>query len=223
MKILIFGFEETSKMLARYIEKESESEFAGFFMEDEHTNADSDSDPKVLPYETALDKLTSGRHYKALVPISGGPLSFGRKRVFNRLKSNKVSFANFLSPHAYIDPKSIGENNVVLENNVFQNGVVIGDNNLFWSGNHIGHSSSIGSHNYFTSHVVVSGRVSIEDNCFFGVNSTVTDGISIGSNSFVTAGSLVARTLETGSYVKPQPSEVHSMSTLERFGIEIED
>ena len=78
-------------------------------------------------------------------------------------KKRGYRFANFVSQKSNIfNDNNIGENCMILENNVIQPFVKIGNNVTIWSGNHIGHHSVIEDNTFISSHVVISGRVKIK-------------------------------------------------------------
>src|SRR5258705_7458732 len=99
------------------------------------------------------------------------PLGF---QQMNRLRASKyldakakgyrfVSYVN--SRHYSLEGLTVGENCLILDNQIFNLDVSIGDNVTLWSGNHIGDRTVIGSHVWISSHVTLSGDVRVGDYC----------------------------------------------------------
>jgi len=117
-----------------------------------------------------------------------------REAKYLDAKKRGYGFISYISSKATICPENeIGENCLILENNVIQSFVKIKDNCVLWSGNHIGHHSVIHAHNYLASHVVVSGGVTINSYCYLGVNATIRDHIEIAQACIIGAGALIMR------------------------------
>ena len=117
-----------------------------------------------------------------------------RQKLYEDVKALDYQLPNYISSRcSFLTQETIGDNNLILEDNTIQPFVKLGSNNVLWSGNHIGHDSVITDHCFITSHVVISGFTVIGQNSFLGVNCTLRDGIKIGAESLIAAGAVVMK------------------------------
>tara|TARA_Y100000389_G_C17432152_1_gene503332 strand:+ start:126 stop:782 length:657 start_codon:yes stop_codon:yes gene_type:complete len=206
-KIIIVGTSLYSEIMSHYITNyKNEYEIIGYSESVEILDKNEFLGKKV--YELEKLNLTFDKE-KILILNSIGYKSHNklREKRFLQLKKVGFKFMNFLSKDATILTNKIGENCIILENNVIQPFVEIKDNVFIWSGNHIGHHSVIGENCFISSHSVISGNCKIGKNTFLGVNSTITDGVKIGNFCTIGANSLVNKNLDDHSVVKSEPSK----------------
>ena len=138
-----------------------------------------------------------------------------REQLYNKTKDKGYFLPNYISTKcSFLTEESIGDNNLILEDNTIQPFVKIGNNNVLWSGNHIGHDVEIKNNVFISSHVVISGFTTIENNCFLGVNSTFRDNIIIEAYSLIGAGACIMKSTERESiYLAPKPFKLDKKST----------
>ncbi|MCS7092731.1 MAG: acetyltransferase [Patescibacteria group bacterium] len=193
-KVVIIGTGETADIAYEYFTHDSDFEVIAFAV-------DADFIPEGgkhlgLPvFDLAhLDSQIDKSEIFVFVAISYNQLNRVRKKIFLRLKNTGFKFANYISSKAFVwHNVKIGENVMVLENNVIQYNVQIGNNVIIWSGNHIGHQTIIESHVYIASHAVISGFCHIGESCFIGVNATFNDKITVEKDCIIGSGAVVTK------------------------------
>lgn len=206
--LIIFGSGQIAETLADAINYEQSHNIIAFVVEDEYLKSDTFKS-KPLFSINKLDEINKKQDFKIIIAVGYQGNNYKRKRIYEMFKNKGYLFDNFISKDARLTNVSLGENNIIFENNNIQSNVCIENNNIFWSGNHIGHHTKIGSNCFISSHVVISGSVKISDNCFFGVNSTIRDNIYIGKECIIGAGSIILKNLKDKSVIKA-PSSVLS-------------
>ena len=103
-------------------------------------------------------------------------------------------------------PVIIGENCIILENNVIRPHVKIGNDVIIENNNVISHHCIIKDHCYITSQTIIAGHVTIESNCFLGINCTIRNRIKIAKESLIGAGAVILK--------NTKEKEVYSVNTV---------
>ncbi len=203
--LFIFGNGDIAEIAHYYFTNHSEFKPRGFIVDSEFYDKENFCGLDVFSTEDFL-KLKNDES-KIFVALGYSKLNKIRENKYLFFKKRGYKFANFVSQKANIlNDNNIGENCMILENNVIQPFVKIGNNVTIWSGNHIGHHSVIEDNTFISSHVVISGRVKIKNNTFIGVNSTFRDNIVVGDHSIIGAGSLILKNTESYSVFKNSAS-----------------
>lgn len=205
-ELYIFGNGIMAEIAHYYFENHTDYQVKAFIVDDEFFNDKLFCEKKVLSISEFL-KLNKDK-LKIFIALGYRNLNQIREDKFQFFKQKGYRFASYISKKAsiFIDQKNIGENCMILENNVVQPFVTIGNNVFIWSGNHIGHHSKIEDNVYISSQVVISGNVLIGKNSFIGVNSTFRDNIKIGEYSIFGAGTLILKNTESHSIYKENQS-----------------
>jgi sugar O-acyltransferase (sialic acid O-acetyltransferase NeuD family) len=124
-----------------------------------------------------------------IIPIAEPVL---RERVFNKLKSKKVKFINYVHDSVNMGGKIImGESNIICPNSILSTDIIIGDCNIFNLNVTIGHDVKIESFNTINSHCDLNGGCSIKNFNFLGSRVTLLPKSKIGNNNKIAAGSVV--------------------------------
>lgn len=199
--LIIFGTGDIAELAHYYFTNDSSYNVTAFTADKDFISDSFFCSLPVIGFEDVVNTY-SPDNYDIFIALSYSKLNALRKKKYLACKAKGYKFASYISSHATVLSRNIGENCFILEDNTIQPYVHIGDNVTLWSGNHIGHHSSIGSHVFISSHVVISGGVSIGQECFLGVNSTIRDHLSIGQKSIIGAGALVLKDLKDNSLVK---------------------
>lgn len=206
--LVIFGSSEYARLARFYFEEDAGRRVVAFTVDDDYVDRSMVDDLPLLAFSETLEKFppeVTDMH----VCIGYRDMNKLREAKFSQAKAAGYHLASYICSKATIWPDlTVGENCLILENQVIQPFVKIGSNVILWSGNHIGHGTSIGNHTYLASHVVLSGHCHIGERCFFGVNSTVRDFSEIGDDCMIGMHASVVRNLEPGSVVLPASSEV---------------
>jgi sugar O-acyltransferase (sialic acid O-acetyltransferase NeuD family) len=154
------------------------------------------------------------------IAIGESHLNRDRTNFYIQAKQKGYKLASYISSYAYIDPNSeIGDNCLILENNVVQAFVKIENNVTLWSGNHIGHGSIIHDNCFLTSHIVISGFCEVGENCYIGVNASIANNVKIGSDCLIGLGSIISKSIESNSVYKTQYAKRQSLTAKQFYDI----
>ncbi len=201
-KLIIIGNTSNAKLAQYYFEKDSEYDVVAFSVNEEFITDKEFMGLPVVAFER-LETDFPADQFDVFVAVGYNKMNKIREKLYNELKEKGYCLPNYISSKcSFLTEESIGDNNLILEDNTIQPFVKIGSNNVFWSGNHIGHDGVIKDHCFITSHVVVSGFVTIESNCFIGVNATIRDAVTIARETLIAAGAIIMKdTEEKGVYL----------------------
>lgn len=206
--IVIFGTGPIAEVADFYFAQDAGRSVAAFTVDADYLDASTFCGRPVIAFEDVATRY-SPSDYDFFVALSYGKMNRVRQEKCAAVQALGYRLASYVSSRATTWPGlQIGENCLILENNVIQPFVRIGNNVTLWSGNHIGHHASIADHCFVTSHVVISGGVSVGRNCFIGVNSTIRDHVSVGERCLIGAGCLIVQDTE--------PDGVYTMPAAER-------
>lgn len=126
-----------------------------------------------------------------------------RKKIFDELKSQGVSFCNVVDSSADIRVQvTMGEGNVVLGSAYLGACTEIGDNNFISSNVCLEHGNKLGSHCAFGPAVATSGNVTIGDKVRFGTGIFIEPEVSIGDDVVIASGSVLRSDVSEGAIVK---------------------
>lgn len=207
-KLIIVGNTANAKLAHYYFTKDSEYKVVAFSVNKEYISDAELMGVPVVAFET-ITKSHPPEEYDAFVAVGYTDMNKIREQLYQECKNSGYYLPNYISSRcSFLTEESIGDNNLILEDNTIQPFVIIGSNNVFWSGNHIGHDGNIGDHNFITSHVVVSGFVTIKNNCFLGVNATLRDAITIADSSLIAAGAIIMKDTKEKEVYLPARSTV---------------
>ena len=208
-KIILFGTGQLAQLLYDYIEDDGQFEIVAFTADNPDVSILHDL--PVIDF-TDIETKFSPSEYKMLIVIGYSERNQKRKRVFERVKNKGYSMVNYIHSTSIV-PKSteIGENCIILENNVFQPHVSIGDDFGMLTSNVISHHVKIEPHCFVTEHVCVGGRVTVGSGSTLGLNSTIKQRVKIASKTFVGANVFVkSDTAENSVYEAPEPKIIFS-------------
>jgi sugar O-acyltransferase (sialic acid O-acetyltransferase NeuD family) len=185
-----------------YLTHDSAHEVAGFTVDGQFMRENRHLGLPVVPFETVATQFPADR-FKMLLPLSYRGVNRLRAEKYAAAKAKGFELISYVSSRALVWPGlKVGDNCMILENNVIQPFAEIGDDVILWSGTHIGHHTSIRDHCFVAPQVAISGSVTVQPKCFLGVNVTVRDGITIATECVIGAGALILKdTHERGVYV----------------------
>lgn len=206
-KLIIIGTGETADIAYEYFTHDSDYDVIAFSVNEKYIKTGNHHGFMIVPFES-LEKVFNPEECKVYVAISYTQLNRSRKMMYEQVKSKGFSCANYISSKAFVwHNVEIGENCMIMENNVIQHKVKIGNNVILWSGNHIGHQTIIKDHIYISSHVVISGFCEIGESCFLGVNSSFNDNIKVQEDVIIGNGTIVTKNLDKGKVYVGNPAK----------------
>lgn len=213
-RLVIIGNTNNAKLAHHYFTEDSDYDVVAFAADKAYITEPVFCGLPVVAFEV-LEEVYPITEFDVFVAVGYSKMNSLREKLYKTAKEKGYFLPNYISSNcSYLTKEEIGDNNLILEENVIQPFVKIGSNNVFWSGNHIGHDVQIQNHNFIASHVVVSGFVKIMNNCFLGVNSTLRDEIIIADKTLVGAGAVVMKsTKEKSVWLAPSAVKLNKPST----------
>lgn len=197
-RVVIFGCGQLAEVASFYLTSDTDSSIEAFVVDAEYMNASEFCARPLVSLEYFYANF-SPSEYKLFMPIGYKKMNSIREKKYLEAKSHGFDFYSYISSKSICYANKIGENTLILENNVIQPFVKIGNNCMIWSGNHVGHHSVIADHCFISSHVVISGSTSIGKNTFLGVNATIGDNVTIGERNLIGAASIISCDTEPDS------------------------
>ena len=192
-KIIIFGTGEFAQEIFQYIEKFSKLKVVAFTIHKEFIKEKKLYEKPIIPFEE-IENNYSPNEVSMIICIGFSKMNKKRERVFLEVKKKNYKLENFIHPSNYVwDELEIGENCIILENNVIRPHVKIGNNVIIENNNVISHHCIIKDNCYITSQAIVAGHVTIESNCFLGINCTIRNRIKIEKESLIGAGAVILK------------------------------
>ena len=205
-KIIIFGTGEFAQEIFLYLEKFSEFKVVAFTIHKEFIKDKTLFEKPIIPFEE-IENNYSPNEVSMLICIGFSKMNKKREKIFLEVKNKNYKLENFIHPSNYIwNELEIGENCIILENNVIRPHVKIGNNVIIENNNVISHHCIIKDNCYITSQAIIAGHVTIESNCFLGINCTIRNRIKIAKESLIGAGAVILK--------NTKEKEVYSVNTV---------
>lgn len=119
-----------------------------------------------------------------------------RYQMAQRACAIGLSFANAISPLAYISPNArTGEGVVVYPNGAACTGSSIGNHAIMNVGAIVSHDTHVGDYSTLNPGVNLAGNVTVGEGCYLGIGCNVIQGIRIGPWSTIGASAVVTQDL----------------------------
>jgi len=212
-KIFIYGTGSIANVAYYYFKNESNYEVVAFVDKKIFIKKKKKFNLPVFEYEK-IKKYLPNKFYKGFVAIGYKSLNEERKKIYNQLKKNKYKLVSFVSSHSRIASNvKIGDNCLILENQIIQPYSKIGNNVTIWCGNIIGHHCKINDNCFITSNVVIAGNSTIGKSTFIGIKTAIRDGVKIGNECVLFMNSSV------GSNMKNKSTSIGELSKIYDFKV----
>lgn len=211
--VVIFGAERMSQLLRFYLDHDSEHRVAAFTVDGEYIRSKELQGLPLVPFEEVGKRYPPDK-FQMLIAVGYRNLNRLRADKFAEAKSKGYSLISYVSSKSTCwETSRLGENCIVLENNLIQPGASVGDNVVLWSFNHVGRDAVIHDHCYVSSHAAINGEVTIGPSCFIGSNTTFRDGVTVGAECIIGAGAVIMRdTREREVYVS-EPTALYRLDS----------
>lgn len=205
-EIVIFGTGEFAQEIFQYIEKFSKLKVVAFTIHKEFIKEEKLYEKPIIPFEE-IENNYSPNEVSMIICVGFSKMNKKREKIFLEVKNKNYKLENFIHPSNYVwDELEIGENCIILENNVIRPHVKIGNDVIIENNNVISHHCIIKDHCYITSQTIIAGHVTIESNCFLGINCTIRNRIKIEKESLIGAGAVILK--------NTKEKEVYSANTV---------
>ena len=205
-EIIIFGTGEFAQEIFLYLEKFSEFKVVAITIHKEFIKEEKLYEKPIIPFEE-IENNYSPNEVSMIICVGFSKMNKKREKIFLEVKNKNYKLENFIHPSNYVwDELEIGENCIILENNVIRPHVKIGNDVIIENNNVISHHCIIKDHCYITSQTIIAGHVTIESNCFLGINCTIRNRIKIEKESLIGAGAVILK--------NTKEKEVYSANTV---------
>ena len=190
-ELVIFGNGQVAQVACYMFRHDGSHVPAAFTVDRSFITSPELMDLPVVPLDDVVSRFPPGE-YDAFVAVSYAQVNRLRAAKVAAMKSLGYRLPSYISPRATTFPDlAVGENCLILEDNIIQPFSVIGNNVVMWGGSHLGHHSRIGDNCFIAPHVAISGAVEIGEFSFIGINATIRDNIKIGKANVIGAGCVI--------------------------------
>jgi sugar O-acyltransferase (sialic acid O-acetyltransferase NeuD family) len=205
-KIVLFGDGQMAELAHFFLTHDSPHQVIAFTVDGAHIAGTAMRGLPIVPFEE-IQTLYPPDGFSMVISVGYSQINGLRESKYHAAKRLGYELVTYVSSKATTWPgANIGDNCLILENNLLHPFAEIGDNVVVCPGCIIGHHSVIGDNCYLSPRVTVSGNVAVGPNCILGVGSTIGDGIGIARECVIGAGSLIMRDTQPREvYVGPRP------------------
>lgn len=206
---MIFGSGPYASLVHDYLSNGSGIKVAGFTVNREYMSDSKCCGLELLPFEE-IETHFPPSDFEMLVAVGYSQMNRIRAEKCLEAKNKGYRLSSFIHPSNVQWPGMIiGENCIILENNVFQAHSKIGNNVCVWAGSVISHHVELKDNVFVAPGAVIAGNVQVGENCFIGANATIRNGVKIGKNCVIGAGAVILDdTHEEGVYVAPHAQKL---------------
>lgn len=199
-KVVIFGVGNFSKLVFTYL-KNSSHEVVGFTVSNHLLKENTFFNLPVIPFEKIKEEFPP-ENFCLFIAMGHTNNNKNRARIFDECKKLGYELLTYVHPTSIIgEDVKLGENCLILENNVIQPFVTLEDDVIIWSNNVVSHDVLIKEHCFIIHNVVVSGFVTIEPYCILAANSTIRNRVTIAKECIIGMNALIMKnTVEKGVY-----------------------
>ena len=220
--IIIWGNSNFAELIYNYIKTDNRYTVAAFCVDDKYALSQNFCDLPLIKYSQL--KSFPPSKYKFFVAIGYTKINSVRKEVYMRLKELNYEFISYIHPSNIIANNSqVGENCMLLENNVIEPYAIIEDNVFIWGNSFISHNIKIKKHSFVAAGTVIGGYTEIGEESFIGLNTTLKDKINIGKKCLIGAGSIILKNLEDYSVNIPESTKSAKFTSEQyiKYGLDI--
>lgn len=208
--VVILGAGKFARMLSKYVQHDSQNRVVAFAVEEEYLRDSSVDGIEVVPL-SRLPNVYPPDEVELLTGVGYHSVNLLRSRLYRWGKNNHYEFASYIysGTHRVVENEvHIGEDCIVLENNIMQPGASLGPGVILWSGNLISHDVQVAEHTFIASGVMIGGDTKIGRCCFIGMGAVIREGVQVADTTFLGAGVTLLKNTEPGDVFMshhPQP------------------
>lgn len=217
--IIIFGIGELAQIAHFYFTNDSEYKIEAFIVDSVYLSEQEFCGLPVVAFEE-IENLYPPAKFDMFVAVGYTKVNQIRATKCQEAKSKGYKLISYVSSKATTwNDLTIGENCLILENNIIQPFVKIGNNVIIWTGNNIAHHTEINDNCFISCQASIAGRVKVGKNCFIGINATIRDNVSIADHCIIGAGALILHDTNINEVYKGHGSKVanyfsHSIASI---------
>ncbi|OFX68920.1 MAG: hypothetical protein A2X12_05260 [Bacteroidetes bacterium GWE2_29_8] len=207
-KIIIFGMGDFARFVHYYFTEVANETVVGFTVDKDCLKTDSFLGLPVIPFED-INTMFPPDNYKIFIALAYKELNRNREKKYKEAKLKGYKFASFIHPTAIIAKNAkLGDNLLILENNIIQPFVKVGNNVIMWGSDFIGHDSIIEDNCFLSINVIIGGYVKISANSFLGLNSTIKNTVNVGKFNIIGASAVILKDTNDYAVYKSKNTEM---------------
>lgn len=204
-RVVIIGAGGHAREVADIMRMQSATEVVGFIDDNNLLHGNQIDGLRVLGDWTWFESVDLAQI--STICAVGSPHT--SRRLVRRAESLGLSFAQVISPLAYVSPYAqLGTGITVFPHAVINAGAVIGSHSILNVAATVSHDSTIGRYTNLNPGVHLAGNVKTGEGCYIGMGANVIQGRSIGAWSVVGAGACVTSDLPANVTAVGVPARV---------------
>lgn len=200
-KIVIIGAGKAAQMLRVFIELTTSDRVVAYSADAAYCTTEQFDDLPLVPWED-LERYYPPSEVQLIGPASYSLINQYRYERHQQGKARGYGFISYIHPTVRRDKATIGENCIILDDNILQPFCRIGDGVVLWSASLIAHHCDVGDYCFISSQSCLAGGVKLGAFSYLGVKIFVTHGVTIGESSVLVNAAVVGEDLPDRSVVK---------------------
>lgn len=209
--VVIFGTGEFAECVHFYLKHDSQYEIAAFTVDKVGMESNAFLGLPVISFDEVQVVFPPDK-FDMFIAVGYQNLSSIRTKKFYEAKEKGYKLISYISSKSSIwEDLKIGENCLIVENNIIQPFVTIEDNVVIWAGNLIAHGVHISKNCFITSCSVIAGKAKIGKNCFIGVHSTIREYVTVADNCTIGANSFISKNTQENEIYISEPTKPSRM------------
>lgn len=203
MAVLIFGTGDFADVLYQKLLAQQE-QVDGFVVNEKYITEKNFLGLPVLPYEHLEEHFGTEQISLYLAVIGKKCMFQQREDAYRAIKADGYEVKNFISSHAMVQTKQIGDGNIIMENVVIEQHCVLGSGNIIWPNVVLPHHNRVGSFNNLSPSASFSGYAVVGNHCFIGNNACLNNHVQVHDRALVGAGVFAAHDVPEESVLVSQ-------------------
>lgn len=204
-RIVIIGAGGHGREVADILKGQDQTKVIGFIDDDRKLHGSDFDGLRVLGNWSWID----GQQKSDIAVVCAVGLPQLRRRLAKRAESLGLSFANAISPLAYISPSArIEEGVTVFPHCAINAGAVIESHSILNVAATVSHDTKIGRYTTVNPGAHIGGNVVIGEGCYIGIGANVIHGQSVGEWSVIGAGAVITTDLPANVTAVGVPAKI---------------
>ncbi|MBI4696139.1 MAG: transferase [Gammaproteobacteria bacterium] len=192
-ELVIFGAGEVAREAWRVFSRGSDHRVVAFIVDDAYLTSREFQGLPVEPASRLAETFPPDR-YLMFVAMGYSRMNSARSAKYAEMKSLGYQMPSAIGPRCrYESELPPGDNCLLLDDAIIDQGVRIGSDVIIWRGCFVGHDSAVGDHCFMSARVSVAGHVTVGDHCFMGIGCVTVDAIEIAPRTLAARGWSSAR------------------------------
>jgi sugar O-acyltransferase (sialic acid O-acetyltransferase NeuD family) len=186
--VVIYGTGRLSSLSWYCFTHDSDYRVEAFVVDNDYQGPEIHEGLPVIKF-SQLPELYPPSQIDLHIPLGYQAINGLRRERFEQARALGYRFASYVSSRANVSSDArLGENCLVYENAIVEQGAVIGDNVVIRCGAHVATGCVLGSHSFIASQATLCIDAEVGEQAYVGVAAVIRDGVRVGERSFAGAG-----------------------------------